>query len=254
MVFAVSGVSRRKLLLAAAAAIAGTRLSSSRAQAAVRIGFDNPFAPFGSVIDGEPRGMLIELVAAVLKNAGQSFVYVPLLLEESEKALSEGRVDALAWKGVSPEREKAMSFSAPLVMTGGAAFTRPGLAPSANLKDFAGLTVVTPRSGPLYAQIARDYPEVKLRDGVSYEASFEAVLAGQADVAALNFQVGLQMANKRYHGRIGLPAAPYVPVPLAFAVKKGGSAADLLRAFELGLAQARADGSAARTIDKWLHD
>lgn len=240
------------MLLSAAAVIAGAKLGSGEAQGAWRIGFDNPFAPFGSVIDGEPKGMLIELVTAVLKNAGQSFVFVPLLLEQSEKALAESRVDALAWKGVSAEREKTMSFSAPLVMTGGAAFTRSGLAPSTNLRDFAGLTVVTPRSGPLYAQIAREYPELKLRDGVSYEASFEAVLAGQADVAALNFQVGLQMANKRYPGRFGLPAAPYVPVPLAFAVKIGGSAAALLRTFDESLAQFRADGSAARIIDKWL--
>ena len=217
----------------------------------MRVGFDQPFAPFGFLEDGKPKGMLIELVGAVLERMGRPHAFVPLSLEQSERALLERRVDALAWKGVSPERRKSMDFSAALVVTGGALFTRPGLAPSADLGDYAGLTLVTPRSGPLHLEIERDFPGLKLRDGVSYEGSFNALLAGQADVAALNLHVGLLLARTRYPGKFGLPTAPYIPVPLAFAVAKGTSQ-ELLRSFDAHLAAIKAEGAVERIDVKWL--
>ncbi len=219
----------------------------------MRIGFDDPFAPFGFVEDGQPKGMLIELVGAVLERAGRSCEFVPLPLEESERALLERRVDALAWKGVSPERRKSMDFSAALVQSGGALFTRPGLAPSSDLEDYAGLTVVTPRGGPLYAQVESGFPQLKLRDGVSYEGSFDALRGGQADVAVLNLQVGLLLARKKYPGRFGLPAEPCIPVPLAFAVARSTSE-ELLRSFDAHLAALKAEGVADRICGKWLGD
>lgn len=217
----------------------------------MRVGFDQPFAPFGFVEDGKPKGMLIELVGAVLERVGRPFEFVPLSLEESERALLERRVDALAWKGVSAERRKSMDFSAALAVTGGALFTRPGLASSTDLDDFAGLTLVTPRGGPLHAQIEREHPGVRLRDGVDYEGSFDALVAGQADVAALNLQVGLLLARRKYAGKFGLPTAPFVPVPLAFAVPKGASQ-ELLRSFDAHLAALKAEGAAERIAEKWL--
>lgn len=217
----------------------------------MRVGFDQPFAPFGFVEDGKPKGMLIELVGVVLERMGRPHAFVPLSLEQSERALLERRVDALAWKGVSAERHKFMDFSAALAVTGGALFTRPGLASSTDLDDFAGLTLVTPRGGPLYAQIEREHPKVKLRDGVDYEGSFDALLAGQADVAALNLQVGLLLARTKYPGKFGLPTAPFVPVPLAFVVPKDSSQ-ELLRSFDEHLAALRAEGAAERVAVKWL--
>ena len=217
----------------------------------MRVGFDQPFAPFGFVEDGKPKGMLIELVGAVLERMGRPHAFVPLTLEQSEQALFERRVDALAWKGVGAERRKSMDFSAALAVTGGALFTRPGLASSTDLDDYAGLTLVTPRGGPLYAQIEREHPRVRLRDGVDYEGSFNALLAGQADVAALNLQVGLLLARRKYADKFGLPTSPFVPVPLAFAVPKRTSG-DLMRGFDAHLAALKAEGAVERIAEAWL--
>jgi len=219
--------------------------------ARLRVGFDNPFEPFAWVENGEPKGMLIELVARVLEESGLSWTFAPLPLEEIEQALSEGRIDAIAFKGVTPERERSLSFSEPLLVTGGAIFTRKGRPPSANLRDYAGRTVVTPRRGPLYAPIARQYPELALLDGESYEGSFDALLAGRADLAALNWQAGIRMANRRYPGRVELPEAPYVSVPLAFAVGKGRMGGAMQRFRD---AQAKLAGSLERIAAKWLEE
>jgi ABC-type amino acid transport substrate-binding protein len=144
-----------------------------------------------------------------------------------------------------------MDFSAPIVVSGGALFTRAGTPASKSLKDFAGKSVVTPRRGPLFAQIAKAAPEVKLVESTSYPESFEMVLAGKADAAALNLQAGIRMARAKHPGKFTLPSEPYISVPLAFAVAKGKNA-DLLMRFELQLAAMKSDGAFKAIEEKWL--
>jgi hypothetical protein len=48
-----------------------------------------------------------------------------------------------------------LDFSAPLLITGGAAFARAGLPAASDLSVYAGQTIVTPGQGPLAAQIRR---------------------------------------------------------------------------------------------------
>ena len=217
----------------------------------LRIGHDAPFEPFGMVEAGRSTGMLVEIVAEALKRAKLDFTLVPLKLDESETALVEGKIDALAFKGDTAERRAKLDFTKPLVVSGGALFTRAGAPTSANLKDFAGKIVVTPRRGPLFAQIARTAPEVKLIESTSYEESLQLVLDGKADAAALNWQAGIRMARSKHADKFTLPAAPYVSVPLAFAVAKGKNA-ELLVKVEAVLDTMRADGTFKAIEEKWL--
>jgi polar amino acid transport system substrate-binding protein len=248
-----SGLSgRRRFLLGATASLASMSLSNlSTAQQAVLIGHDAPFEPFGYIENGQSRGMLVEAVGEIFKRMGRSASFRGLALDAIEGALAAGSVDALAFKGVSPERRQHMDFSAPLLVTGGGAFARLGLAAATDLAAYNGMTVVTPERGPLAPDIRRRYPQIKLLSVASYDASLEAVLAGQADVAALNFHVGQRLINGKYPGRFSMPAAPYLEVPLAFAVAKGRNA-ELLADFERALAAHKADGSLDRLYARWL--
>lgn len=244
--------SRRTFLFSGAAALTAMSLpQTGSAQATLLIGHDAPFEPFGYVENGQSRGMLVEAVAEILTRAGMAFRFRGLALDAIEGALAAGSVDALAFKGVSPERSLHMDFSAPLIITGGAAFARPGLAAATDLAAYNGMTVVTPERGPLAPDIRRRYPDIKLLAVASYDASLEAVLAGAADAAALNFQVGQRLVNSKYPGKFSMPAAPYLEVPLAFAVAKGRNAA-LLAAFNRALAAHQADGALDRLYARWL--
>ena len=191
------------------------------------------------------------VVAEAMRRLKLCFAFVPLTLDDSEPALVAGKVDALAFKGDTPERRARMDFSAPIVVSGGALFARAGTPASKSLKDFAGKTVVTPRRGPLFAQIAKSAPEVKLVESTSYAESFEIVLAGQADAAALNLQAGIRMARAKHPGKLTLPSEPYVAVPLAFAVAKGKHA-ELLRRFDAALAAMKSDGALRVIEERWL--
>ena len=84
-----------------------------------------------------------------------------------------------------------------------------------------------------------------------YDESFEAVLAGKADAAALNLQGGIRLARAKYAGKFRLPSEPFISLPLAFAVARGKDA-DLLRKLDEQLAAIRADGSLAATERRWL--
>ena len=217
----------------------------------LRLGHDAPFEPFALVENGRSAGMILDIVAEAMKRAKLDFAFMPLKLDESETALVEGKIDALAFKGDTAERRARIDFSQPIVISGGALFTRAGTPTSKSLKDFAGKSVVTPRRGPLAAQIAKAAPDVKVVESTSYPESFEMVLAGKADAAALNLQAGIRMARAKHPGKFTLPSEPYISVPLSFAVAKGQNA-DLLKRFGEQLAAMKADGAFKAIEEKWL--
>jgi glutamine transport system permease protein len=210
-----------------------------------RIGFDHPFQPFAYLKAGQPRGTLIDLVAAVMARAGLAIQWVPMTLDQTEPALYSGAVDALAFKGITPERASTMDFSATLTISGAALFRAAGLRESDDPRDFPGLRAATPRRGPLAAQFARDYPAVDLALVDSYESAFDALVQGEVQLAALNFQAGIQIANDLHPGRVGLPRAPYAPLPLALAVAKGRNA-ELLKRFNASFQAISADAATQR--------
>jgi glutamine transport system permease protein len=218
-----------------------------------RIGFDVPFPPFAVVEAGEPRGMILEIIAVASARAGLAVEWRPMSLEETEPALQAGDVDALAFKGVTPERHASMDFSRTLVVSGAAVFRQAHLQQSDDPRSFAGLRAVTSRKGPFSALLIREYPELRPVLADSHEHALELMLADQADVAILNFHAGLSVARTRYAGQFGLPCAPFRPLAVALAVAKGRASAQLA-AFNKALELLEADGSLERITGSWLSD
>jgi ABC-type amino acid transport substrate-binding protein len=217
----------------------------------LRIGFDVPFEPFGLLREGQPAGMLVELVAAMCNEAGIAHHFVTMPLAETEPALLSGAVDALAFKGVTPERLPRMDFSDLLITTGAAIFTRIGSAHSDALEDFYGKTVVSPRKGPMWSFIERQHPALHLIDGDNYENAFAMLADGRADLAALNFHAGCAIARRLFPGQFNLPVTSYVPLPVALAMAKGRHP-DLLARLNLALATLRRDGRWQQIHDRWM--
>jgi len=217
----------------------------------LRIGFDVPFEPFGLLREGQPAGMLVELVAAMCNEAGIAHSFVTMPLAETEPSLMSGAVDALAFKGVTPERLPRMDFSDLLITTGAAIFTRIGTAHSDALEDFYGKTVVSPRKGPMWSFIERQHPALHLIDGDNYENAFAMLADGRADLAALNFHAGCAIARRLFPGQFNLPVTSYVPLPVALAMAKGRHP-DLFARLNLALATLRRDGRWQQIHDRWM--
>ncbi|MSQ20509.1 MAG: transporter substrate-binding domain-containing protein [Betaproteobacteria bacterium] len=216
-----------------------------------QIGYDVPFEPFGVLKNGKPSGMLIELTGHLLIRAGMAHEFLSMTLAETEGALFGGRVDALAFKGITAERLKTMIFSEPLIVSGAATFTLTGTTPRADLGAYAGKTLVTPKKGPMWAHIERHHPSIALVDGDSYEGSFNALVGGQADAAALNLHAGIAIANRLFPGQVTSATTPYTPVTIAFAIAKNGPI-ELIAAINRDLAIAKSDGTWQRIHDRWV--
>ena len=225
--------------------------SSPPRSAALRIGLDVPYEPFGLMQDGQVTGMLVQLVGMLLDGLGLAHRFVPMPLADTEPALADGRVDALAYKGITPARLASIDFSAPIMISGGATFTRPGLSPSDDLRQFDGMRVVTTRHGPLWRHLETAHPSLQLLPAAHYQQALEMVLRGEADLAALNMHAGRAIAQRLFPGQLGLPQLPYMPLRTGFALRRG-SHPELLLRFNAALAAARADGRWQAVHDRWV--
>jgi len=192
---------------------------------ALRIGFNPDFAPFAALQDGRADGLVIARLRNALDKAGLEATFVPAPLPEMAERLQAGALDALAGVAVSAERSDALAVSRPLATTGGAWFPRAerDWPRDQALRTAAPgtLRVVSPSAGPLVAQIRTAFPTLDIVECADYAAAFETVLAGRADAAALNLQVGRLHAERDHPGRFKLPETPFFEVPLALAVPHG---------------------------------
>ena len=139
----------------------------------------------------------------------------------------------------------------PLLPTGGALFVRAPEKTPASLAAIAGKTVTTPRTGPLAAYLQKNAPDAKLIVTANYDESLAQLVSGQADVAALNFQTGAQLAARLHPGKITPPDRLFWELPFAIAMPKGKSA-DALRKLDAGIAAIRADGTFERINAEFL--
>lgn len=163
----------------------------------LKIGHDSDFAALTFLAGGESLGLMVEIVREVLGDAGYEARFIPLPFPCFEAALAAGEIDALAMQAIVPERHASRDFSAPFAVSGGAWFPPAGSAWDPE-RPPGGARVVTPRSGPLTAEIARDFPALSVLACASYGEALAQVLAGNADAAALNLQVGTMMARRDF--------------------------------------------------------
>jgi polar amino acid transport system substrate-binding protein len=187
--------------------------------------------------------------AAARANFEVQFVLVPF--DQVQGTLDDGRAQAIVPLAITAERQQTFDFSAPILMTGGAFFVRAPSPTPQTLGALAGKIVVTPKTGPLVPFLEKSGGAVKLVLTKDYPESLARVVDGQADAAALNFQVGASMANQLYPGKLTRPAIMFTEVPDAVAVRKGQNA-KLLTLVNSGIAAIRGDGSWQKINDRWL--
>ena len=240
---------RRFIFACIAGAFVSWPLTPTFAQT-IRVAHDQRFPPFAEIKDGKSEGLAVDILNAAAEKAGLTIDYVPVPFDQIQRTLEDGRADAVFPLAINPERRQTFDFTAPLVITGGALFVRSPQPSPDGLKALAGKTVVTPKTGPLAGFIQRTAPEVKLVVNADYDQSFAQLLSGEADAAALNFQVGRRLAATLHAGKVTLPDRLFLELPLALAVRKNEKA-DLIAKFDQGIAAIRADGTWQAIDNRW---
>ena len=92
----------------------------------ITLAYMRDFPPFTQQTSDGPTGLAINRVRAALAAAGIEATFKPVDLPEAIPALTAGVVDAIAATGAAPERADVLSYSDPLLTTGGAWFLRAG--------------------------------------------------------------------------------------------------------------------------------
>ena len=215
----------------------------------IRIGYEADFAPLTFLQEGEPRGLVIEILVHAFARTGHGTEFVSVPLPDQERSLQAGEIDAIAFKAAIPDRAGSLDFSIPLATSGGAWFSKGGV--SARERPVPGSRVATPGTGPLLAQLRRDHPDLVYPDVDTYAESLTAVVDGEADCAALNFHVGRFLASRDHPGRFTLPDAPFEPLALALAVEKNENG-PMLGVLDAALAELRSDGTLEAFEARWI--
>jgi polar amino acid transport system substrate-binding protein len=191
----------------------------------IRIGFNPDFAPFGFVEDGTAVGLVIGRIRHAAEAAGVAVSFEQVALPEMSAHLKNGKVEALAAVAQIPDRASDYSHSAPIVDTGGAWFTLKETAwpDDADLRLVAEgrWQVTTPGAGPLVEKVQNDFPTLGLQLCEDYPEALQMVVEAKVDAAALNWQVGTELAEKLYPGRFTPPNSPFYRLPLTLVVPKG---------------------------------
>lgn len=236
------------------ALVTGMALSMAGVPAAaetIRIACQDNFPPFVEVKDGKPVGLVVDILNAAAARANFEVQFVLVPFAEVQGTLDDGRAQAIVPLAITPERQQTFDFSAPILMTGGAFFVRAPSPTPQSLAALAGKVVVTPGTGPLVPFLQKEGAAMKLVLTKDYPESLARVVDGQADAAALNFQVGASMAAALYAGKVTRPSIMFTEVPDAVATAKGQNA-NLLTLVNAGIAAIRADGSWQKINDRWL--
>jgi polar amino acid transport system substrate-binding protein len=215
-----------------------------------RFVYQSLFPPFAFTQEGKAEGIVIDILSAVLSRVGLEAVFFPSLMSEVETLLHSREADAIACHGITPDRQKTLDFSNPLVMTGAGFFVESSKPAFMESEEWESKTIVTPRTGPLIKYLQESFPKAKLILVQDYPESLQAVLNGKGDAAALNIHVGSHLARQLFPGRFTLPQKIFLEVSVGVAVLKGDQAF-LLNQINEGLRHIRGDGTYQQILREW---
>ncbi len=223
---------------------------STYASDSLRVVHNEAFPPFIYLENGKTTGLAADLLNAAAEKANIVINYVPVPFAEIQGSL-DTKADAIFPLAINDERKKIYDFSSPVFLTGGAFFVLKPDSTPVDLEELKNKKITTPKSGPLANYRIKNYPESTVLVTKNYDESLEQLIKKDAEVAALNLQVGTALAEQQHPGSITLPDELFLPLPMALAVKKSEHS-DLLSRLNQGLEQITREGIAEEINQSWM--
>ena len=241
------------LIFAVVAAAALTGCSGSKKSDAYTVATDTTFAPFEfQNAQGQYVGIDIELLAAIAKDQGINYELQPLGFSAAVAALESSQADGvIAGMSITNERKLKYDFSAPYYDSGVVMAIRASDNSITSYNDLKGkqVAVKTGTEGATFAESIQNQYGFSL---VYFDESpfmYEEVKAGNSAACFEDYPVmgygisqgnGLKMVTGMEKGS-----------SYGFAVLKGKNQ-DLLKKFDQGLVNVRANGTYQAILDKYI--
>ncbi|MGD8241964.1 MAG: transporter substrate-binding domain-containing protein, partial [Desulfobacterales bacterium] len=154
------------------------------AEEPIRIVYNTGVAPLKFKDDaGRPQGLFPDLWRQWALEARREIAFVSVdTFEASIEMLRNGQADLHAGLFKTPERERFLAYSEPILTLDYHIFSHPGIEPLASLDQAAGFIVGMVRGGFTEKLVRAKIPSPYIAFYSSYEALFRAALKGEVKV------------------------------------------------------------------------
>ena len=245
------------LIAAATLALLGTSVAQARSFDAIQkdgtihLATEGYYAPFAFFEGKKLAGFEVELAELMAQKMGLKFDWKTVPFDSLLTGLSQDRWDlVISSHGITPEREKAVTFTQPHYCSGAQVIALSK--DINNAKDLAGKTV-SAQTGTTYLQyVQKNVPAVKrLVNFPTNEAAMQALMSKRADAWVTERFLAKEMLAKN-------PAIKFHQGELLFveriaaAVSKGNQG--LADAWNKAFNTALQDGSYAKISQKWFKE
>jgi polar amino acid transport system substrate-binding protein len=246
---------RAVIALAAGAALLAAAVADARSIEDIRksgtlvVASEGKFAPFNFVENNKLAGFEIDVADAVAAKMGLKVEWKTMGFDGLLVGLAQDRWDmVIASHGITPEREKAVTFANPHYCTGGVIISRDGSIRTA--KDLTG-KVVAVQTGTTYYDNAKKLPVKDVKNFPQDNSARAALETGHVDA----------WVTDKFVAKASLAATPGTTLRtgdflfterIAAAVAKGNTG--LVNEVNKALAAIMADGTYAAISKKWFNE
>ena len=233
----------------------GSGSGSGAAAKHYKIACDAKYAPFSMEVNGQYKGIDVELLAAIAKAEGFEYDLKPMDFSGIIPGLVAGQIDgAIAGMNITEERKKSVDFSDGYIQSGLAVVVSKDNTSIKKIEDLQGKTAAV-KKGTTGAKFAEDN-QAKYGLQISYyddsPSMMLAVANGNADFLmedypVINYQIKIGEQAKL---KIAVDSV-IAPPSYGFSVKKGENA-ELLKMFNEGLKKIMADGTYDKIVGEYI--
>ena len=236
------------LALCALGAVQARSLDAVRKDGRIVVATEGQFAPFNYFKGSTLTGFEVELAELVTQRMGLKTDWKTVGFDALLTGLQQDRWDlVIASHGVTPERAKAVTFTAPHYCSGGIVVSLDPAIRSA--KDLAG-KVVAVQTGTSYLESVQKIPGIQQMKNFPTDVDARsALLSHRVDAWVTDRFVAKEMIAKAPNAGMKLGDMVFVE-RIAAAVAKGNQA--LADAWSKALAQTMADGSYTALSQKYF--
>jgi polar amino acid transport system substrate-binding protein len=243
------------IALAAGAALLAAAVADARSIEDIRksgtlvVASEGKFAPFNFVENNKLAGFEIDVADAVAAKMGLKVEWKTMGFDGLLVGLAQDRWDmVIASHGITPEREKAVTFANPHYCTGGVIISRDGSIRTA--KDLTG-KVVAVQTGTTYYDNVKKLPVKDVKNFPQDNSARAALETGHVDA----------WVTDKFVAKASLAATPGTTLRtgdflfterIAAAVAKGNTG--LVNEVNKALAAIMADGTYAAISKKWFNE
>lgn len=234
-------------VLALSAPASARDLATIKKSGKLIVATDPSYPPFTYTTGKQVTGFEAELAEQLAKTLGVKVEWKTSGFDSLLIGLGQGRYDmVIASHGITPERQKAVDFSAPHYCSGGVVVSREG-GPK-TVADLKGKKVAV-QLGTTYANRVKALGGIgKIQTYPTNNDAMQTLIAGRNDAFVTDRFVGLE-ARKKMGGKLQIGEMLFQE-KIGIAVQKGNKT--LLSAVNVSLKKSQSDGSYAKLSKKYF--